>query len=135
MAFKKRSTRTPLVTIGDGTNADGSKAKGEHRLAVEGVLVAIRQVPEFDNPIYDFQTSSTERLSVNGCAAINDKLSPADLGWPVRLTWIGWGETKRGKRYRDVETEVDTEVPRVAVALPDEAPVEEPGGDDDLPPF
>ena len=106
MGFTRRNSNNPFVTLGLAPETDEKGNARDVRAVVDGKLTGIRKPAGFDNPVYDFELVGGETISVPGCATINKNVLETDIGKRVRFTAEGWGQTKRGVKFRKVVVDV-----------------------------
>jgi hypothetical protein len=74
---------------------------------IEGTLTARRVSPAYaDNFLYDISTSDGESVTIAGTASLNARLTEHDIGRYVAITFKGWGATKRGNKFKDIDVRV-----------------------------
>lgn len=136
MAWQRLQGNGGILVLGD---QDGQIRE------VEGTLVARRKSELYDgNFLYDLATSTGETLTIAGTAGLNAKLADNKIGFRVRLQFLGWGTTKRGAKFKNIDVAID--IPEVGTVPTPRAltlargradgpplPDEDEGLDDDLP--
>ena len=95
--WQKREQGT-FVKLGDG---EGQVAKAE------GMLVDIQQ-GNYDNLLYNLIQQDGELHTVPGSASIDNQLGSHDVGEFVRLDFMGWGESKAGRKFKLIEVRIWT---------------------------
>ncbi len=98
MSWEKRET-TDGVGIGDG---DGQQEKAG------GLLAAIKTVEGSDGPfqVYEMVQKDGTSLGVFGSASINSRLSEGDIGSFVKFHFEGWGKSKGGRKFKQIDVQV-----------------------------
>lgn len=96
MAWSKRNTGELLV-LGD--------ANGQVRKA-GGLLVGVRKSSEYDNFLFDFVKQNGDTVAVAGSTTINNVLGPRDIGKFVKIEFLGWGQGKSGRKFKDIDVQV-----------------------------
>jgi len=61
----------------------------------------------YENWLYDIETDTGESLTIAGTAGLNARLTEEKVGLLVRLTFLGWGQTKKGARFKQIDVEID----------------------------
>lgn len=101
MSWQKQKSARPIVTLGDEHDQKDGR---DVRRSVEGLLVGVREVTGFHNPLLDIDTTSGEQITVPQSAAL--KGLEQEVGRRVRLTFKGVRPLKGGKSYRAIDVEL-----------------------------
>ncbi len=96
MGWQTRSGGGTIVKLGD--------KEGQVR-EVTGVFTGSRP-GDYDKPLYDFSGEGGEKLTLPHNAALEGRLTDADVGKLVRVVFVGWGTNKKGQNFKDITVHV-----------------------------
>ena len=97
MTWETRTAQGNLVVLGD--EEDQATKAG-------GLLASVTPDPQYEgNKRFELVQKDGESNIIAGCAAINRGINEGDVGKFVKLEFIGWGKSGRGK-FKQIDVQV-----------------------------
>lgn len=111
--WEKKQTMGRMVKLGDGP---------DQVMQAEGIFLGSVPSPKYgaDRPLLNFRDGADEMFSIPHNAALDGRLSNADVGKLVKITFAGWAITKSGHNVKqfDVFTYDGEATPEILAAFP-----------------